>query len=58
MKNILMALFFSTSIAAVMETPVFSACQMASDVRIDSTDDIQKYDQVCEAQNVTIFADS
>ncbi len=57
MKSLKRALVFVLAATAVVETSVFADCRVVSDIRIDSSDDISKYEQVCEAQNVTVFAD-
>lgn len=46
-----------TVVSLIPET-LSAACRSVSDIRIDSADDVKKYEDVCEAQNITVFADN
>ncbi len=58
MRRSIYSFLVSGAFLVLAPNPINAACRTVSDIRIDSSDDVKKFEQVCEAQNVTIFSDS
>jgi hypothetical protein len=58
MRSLIFSLSFLAAALVLAPSPMNAACRTVSDIRIDSSDDAKKFEHVCEAQNVTIFADN
>ena len=58
MKSFLTAWALAVAAVSIIPSISYAACRSVTDIRIDSFEDIKRFEDVCEARNLTIFADN